>query len=186
MTDIEKQGDAQDALKGTIHPFDPDAFDPLDADGVEDTTWGEVCHMCFCHSTTAWVGIIFKLFWVAFFLYFFILGLEILGDGAQVATGCAAGVLFGDDMNPVSGLMIGIICTVFLQSSSTTTSIIVTLVGAGAVSVNQGIYMVMGSNIGTSGAFLVLGIEVVLICSTPRCFCRSCVLILVHLFAFIK
>merc|ERR1719311_765849 len=106
--------------------------------------------MCFCHTPAAWVKILFKLFWVCFFLYFFILGLEILGDGAQVVTGCAAGALFGDDMNPVSGLMIGIICTVFLQSSSTTTSIIVTLVGAGAISVNQGIYMIMGANIGTS------------------------------------
>ena len=56
----------------------------------------------------------------------------------------------GDDMNPVSGLMVGILCTVCLQSSSTTTSIIVTLVGAGAISVSQGIYMVMGANIGTS------------------------------------
>lgn len=135
---------------GTAHPFDPNHYDPLDDDGVEDTTWGEVCRMCCCHTPAAWGKILFKLFWVAFFLYFFILGLEILGDGAQVVTGCAAGALFGDDMNPVSGLMIGIICTVFLQSSSTTTSIIVTLVGAGAISVNQGIYMVMGSNIGTS------------------------------------
>lgn len=116
----------------------------------DDTTWGEVFKTCCCHSPVAWAGILFKLFWAAFFLFLFILGLEILGDGAQILTGCAAGALFGDDMNPVSGLMIGIVCTVFLQSSSTTTSIVVTLVGAGAISVNQGIYMVMGSNIGTS------------------------------------
>lgn len=64
--------------------------------------------------------------------------------------GCAAGSLFGDDTNPVAGLMIGILATVFLQSSSTTTSIVVSLVGAGSVSVNQGIYMIMGANIGTS------------------------------------
>jgi hypothetical protein len=147
--DVEKQegpssssssnsGDTNKTQPNTVHPFDPDNFDPLDDDGVEDTTWGEVCTMCCCHTPKAWAGIAFQLFWVLFFLYFFILGLEILGDGAQVITGCAAGALFGDDMNPVSGLMIGIICTVFLQSSSTTTSIIVTLVGAGAISVNQG------------------------------------------------
>lgn len=40
--------------------------------------------------------------------------------------------------------------TVLLQSSSTTTSIIVSLVGSGAIGVEAGIYMVMGSNIGTS------------------------------------
>jgi sodium-dependent phosphate cotransporter len=46
--------------------------------------------------------------------------------------------------------MVGILATVLLQSSSTTTSIIVSLVGAGSVSVKQGIYMMMGANIGTS------------------------------------
>jgi sodium-dependent phosphate cotransporter len=46
--------------------------------------------------------------------------------------------------------MVGILATVLLQSSSTTTSIIVSIVGAGSVSVKQGIYMIMGANIGTS------------------------------------
>jgi sodium-dependent phosphate cotransporter len=74
----------------------------------------------------------------------------LLGSGAKVLTGCAAGALFDDDTNPIAGLMIGILTTVLLQSSSTTTSIIVALVGAGAISVEPAIYMVMGANIGTS------------------------------------
>jgi sodium-dependent phosphate cotransporter len=45
--------------------------------------------------------------------------------------------------------MIGIIATALLQSSSTTTSIIVSLV-SGGLNVQQGIYMVMGANVGTS------------------------------------
>jgi sodium-dependent phosphate cotransporter len=85
--------------------------------------------------------IIFRLFWVVFFLYFFILGLEILGDGAQVMTGCIAGELFSDDQNPLAGVMIGIIITVCMQSSSTTTSITVSLVGAGVIGVEAGIYV---------------------------------------------
>eukprot|EP00977_Amphora_coffeiformis_P000082 scaffold19_cov169-Amphora_coffeaeformis.AAC.7 len=64
-------------------------------------------------------------------------------------SGCAAGELFGSDLNPLAGIMIGVLSTVLLQSSSTTTSIIVTLVGS-AITVDQGIYMVMGANIGTS------------------------------------
>merc|ERR1719469_1043572 len=46
--------------------------------------------------------------------------------------------------------MIGILCTVMIQSSSSTTSIIVSLVGAKVIGVRAGIFMVMGSNIGTS------------------------------------
>lgn len=56
-------------------------------------------------------------------------------------TGCIAGALFGDDMNPISGLMIGVLCTVCMMSSSTTTSIVVSLAGAGAVTVKSGIYV---------------------------------------------
>jgi sodium-dependent phosphate cotransporter len=147
MTDNEKP--VPEKPKGTIHPYAGN-IDVEDIDGVEDTTWAEVCRTCCCHPPAVWAIILLRLFFVVFFLFFFILGLEILGDGAQVLTGCAAGALFSDDMNPVSGLMIGILVTCLLQSSSTTTSIIVTLVGAGAIDVSQGIYMVMGANIGTS------------------------------------
>ncbi|VEU41439.1 unnamed protein product [Pseudo-nitzschia multistriata] len=116
----------------------------------EDATWGEVLQSCCVHSPKEWGLIFIGVCVVVFFLYFFLLGLDLLGSGAKVMGGCAAGSLFGDDTNPVAGLMIGILATVFLQSSSTTTSIVVSLVGAGSVSVNQGIYMIMGANIGTS------------------------------------
>eukprot|EP00979_Chaetoceros_neogracilis_P009008 scaffold2021_cov314-Chaetoceros_neogracile.AAC.8 len=87
---------------------------------------------------------------VCFFLYFFLVGLALLGTAAKVMGGCTAGALFGDDTNPVAGLMVGILCTVLVQSSSSTTSIIVSLVGAGSVTVKSGIFMIMGANIGTS------------------------------------
>jgi sodium-dependent phosphate cotransporter len=116
----------------------------------DDATWGEVFQACCCHSIQEWAMIAVGVFLVLFFLYFFLVGLDLLGTGAKVMGGCAAGALFGDDTNPVAGLMVGILATVFLQSSSTTTSIVVSLVGAGTVSVNQGIYMIMGANIGTS------------------------------------
>ena len=122
-----------------------------EADIPEDATWGEVVQTCCCHSPSEWGMIAIGVSIVLFFLYFFLFGLDLLGSGAKVMGGCAAGELFGDDTNPVAGVMIGILATVFLQSSSTTTSIVVSLVGAGSVSVNQGIYMIMGANIGTSG-----------------------------------
>jgi len=86
---------------------------------------------------------------ICFFLYFFLFGLELLGSSAKVMGGCKAGQLFGEETNPIAGLMVGILATVLLQSSSTTTSIVVSLIGS-AVSVSQGIYMIMGANIGTS------------------------------------
>lgn len=118
-------------------------------DEYGDATWREVYQTCCHHNPQEWVMIFVGICVVCFFLYFFLFGLELLGSGAKVMSGCKAGELFGDDTNPIAGLMIGILATVLLQSSSTTTSIIVSLVGS-AISVQQGIYMVMGANIGTS------------------------------------
>jgi sodium-dependent phosphate cotransporter len=114
-----------------------------------DATWSEVFQTCCVHDAKEWGMIFIGICVVVFFLYFFLFGLELLGTGAKVMCGCKAGELFGDDTNPIAGVMVGILSTVLLQSSSTTTSIIVSLVGS-AISVQQGIYMVMGANIGTS------------------------------------
>ena len=52
--------------------------------------------------------------------------------------------------NPFCGLIIGILVTVVCQSSSTSTSIFITMVAAGLLTVGQAIYTIMGANIGTS------------------------------------
>lgn len=117
---------------------------------MEDATWAEVCQTCCVHDAQEWGMIFLGIIGVCFFLYFFLFGLDLLGNGAKVIGGCSAGALFGDNTNPVAGLMIGILATVLIQSSSSSTSIVVSLVGAETISVRTGIYMVMGANIGTS------------------------------------
>eukprot|EP00980_Cylindrotheca_fusiformis_P024276 scaffold11698_cov138-Cylindrotheca_fusiformis.AAC.9 len=139
----------KDRKTGSMHVGDED-FDINDPAYEMDATWGDVCKACCVRSPVEWGLVFIGILLVVFFLYFFLLGLDLLGDGAKTMGGCAAGALFGDDMNPIAGLMVGIVATVLLQSSSTTTSIVVSLVGAGTVSVNQGIFMIMGANIGTS------------------------------------
>ncbi|CAB9509848.1 Sodium-dependent phosphate transport protein 2B [Seminavis robusta] len=144
-TDLEKKNKSSP-------PLDFDAGEEaMDLDEAMNASWGEVFHSCCVHTPQEWGMIFIGVCACAFFLYFFLLGLDVLGNGAKVMTGCGAGNLFGDDTNPVAGVMIGILATVLLQSSSTTTSIVVSLVGDdNAISVEQGIYMIMGANIGTS------------------------------------
>jgi len=134
---------------GSAHFGDEDLFDE-NVDDIGDASWKEVFQSCCVHTPADWGWIFFGLFLVFFFLYFFLLGLAILGSAAKIIGGCTAGALFDDDANPVAGVMIGILCTVMIQSSSSTTSIIVSLVGAKVIGVRAGIFMVMGSNIGTS------------------------------------
>lgn len=52
--------------------------------------------------------------------------------------------------NPILGLFIGILATSLVQSSSTSTSIIVGMVAGGAISVEGAIPIIMGANIGTT------------------------------------
>ena len=73
-----------------------------------------------------------------------------LGNAFKALSGKAVGSFFTGIQNPVAGLMVGILATVLLQSSSTTTSIVVSMVGADIVTVQTAIPMIMGANIGTS------------------------------------
>lgn len=139
----------KDRPTGSTHIGDTD-FNEEQTEEIGDATWSEVCRTCCVHTPKEWGFIALGLLSVLFFLYFFLVGLDLLGNAAKVVGGCTAGALFGDNTNPVAGLMVGILATVLIQSSSSTTSIIVSLVGAESVTVKAGIYMVMGANIGTS------------------------------------
>uniref|UniRef100_A0A8B9Z5X4 Sodium-dependent phosphate transport protein 2A n=1 Tax=Buteo japonicus TaxID=224669 RepID=A0A8B9Z5X4_9AVES len=87
------------------------------------------------------------------FLYLFVCSLDVLSSAFQLAGGKVAGDIFKDNAilsNPVAGLVVGILVTVLVQSSSTSTSIIVSMVSSGLLEVRSAIPIIMGSNIGTS------------------------------------
>ena len=52
--------------------------------------------------------------------------------------------------NPFVGLFVGILATSLIQSSSSTTSIVVGLVAGGVLNLANAIPIIMGANIGTS------------------------------------
>lgn len=83
-------------------------------------------------------------------LWLFLVCLGLMSTGFKLLGGKDAAKMFDVVDNPISGLMIGILATVLVQSSSTTTSIIVGLVGADEMSVQTAIPMIMGANVGTS------------------------------------
>jgi len=95
---------------------------------------------------------IFKTLALLTLLYFFICSITFLEAAFKLVSGKQAGAIFGNKVmtNPIVGLMIGILFTVLVQSSSTCTSVIVSLVAAGGLEVKTAIPMVMGANIGTS------------------------------------
>lgn len=86
---------------------------------------------------------------VAVCIYFLITAVSVIGDGFQASVGDQAEELFSFASNPLVALMIGMLATALIQSSTTTTSIVVGLV-AGGLPMSIAIPMLMGANMGTS------------------------------------
>jgi sodium-dependent phosphate cotransporter len=83
-------------------------------------------------------------------LYLFLIGIGGIGAAFKGEFKETAAKLLEATQSPIVGLFLGILATTIVQSSSTTTSLIVGLVAAGAVDVGGAIFMVMGANVGTT------------------------------------
>jgi sodium-dependent phosphate cotransporter len=83
-------------------------------------------------------------------LYLFLVGVKALETGIGLAGEGLTERLFEGVGHPLAGLCVGILATVLVQSSSVSTATIVGLVGAGTLSVEAAVPMVMGANIGTT------------------------------------
>ena len=84
------------------------------------------------------------------YLYLFLLSIDLMGSSMKLFGKGFAEALIASTSNPLVGLFIGILSTSLVQSSSTTTSIVVGLVGSNALTVANAIPIIMGANIGTS------------------------------------
>lgn len=103
------------------------------------------------------LGAILRLGFLLLLLFGFLVAIETMSKAikALADTGMLGGdgddgALFGGVDNPFAGLALGVLFTVLVQSSSTTTSTIVAVVGSGALSVQHAVPMILGANIGTT------------------------------------
>jgi sodium-dependent phosphate cotransporter len=95
---------------------------------------------------------------IAVLLYLFLLAVSLIGTAFKSFGSGFARSLFEATSSPILGLVIGIISTSLVQSSSVTTSLVVGLVGAGAISLEGAIPMIMGANIGTTVTNMLVSI----------------------------
>ncbi len=87
---------------------------------------------------------------VVLLLYLFLVSIKLMGVSFKLFGSGFAEELIRSCSNPFVGLFIGILATSIMQSSSTTTSLIVGFVGGGILPVVYAIPMIMGANIGTT------------------------------------
>jgi len=83
-------------------------------------------------------------------LYIFLFSIALFGAAFKLVGKGFSEQLIATTTNPVIGLMIGLLATSLIQSSSSTTSIVVGLVAGGALTVPNAIPIIMGANMGTT------------------------------------
>jgi sodium-dependent phosphate cotransporter len=91
-----------------------------------------------------------RILFLLILLYIFLVSISLLGKSFGLFGKDAAHGLLASVQSPAVGLFVGILATALIQSSSTTTSIVVGLVGSGMVPVSVAIPVIMGANVGTS------------------------------------
>ena len=91
-----------------------------------------------------------KIILLLLLIYLFLVSICLMGEGLKLMGAGFTEKLISSTSNAFVGLFIGILVTSVVQSSSTTTSIVVGLVGGGILSLEQAIPIIMGANIGTS------------------------------------
>ena len=89
------------------------------------------------------------------FLYLFVCSINIMGGGLKMLMKSDSSEawldwFFGLADNPFVALMAGVFVTAIVQSSSFTTSMIITMAAAGTLHLDAAIFAVMGANVGTS------------------------------------
>src|SRR5580658_8865751 len=82
----------------------------------------------------------------------FLLGMTVMTDGLKAMAGSALRTVLGKAAaTPLRGAFWGAIATLIVQSSSATTMTTIGLVSAGLLTFPQGLGLVFGANIGTTG-----------------------------------
>ena len=83
-------------------------------------------------------------------LYLFFFSIELMSSAFKLAGRGFAEQLINMVSDPVAGLLLGFVATGIIQSSSTTTTIVVGLVASGTLSFELAVPVIMGANIGTT------------------------------------
>ncbi len=83
-------------------------------------------------------------------LYIFLAAISLFGAAFKMMGKGVSESLIATTSHPVLGLMIGLLATSLIQSSSSTTSIVVGMVSGGVLTVPNAIPIIMGANMGTT------------------------------------
>ncbi len=110
------------------------------------------------NNTIKYFQFFLKLIGLIIVLYGFLLSIQLMGASLKMFGSGFAESLMTMTSSPFVGLFIGILATSIIQSSSTTTCILVGLVAGGMIPISHAIPIVMGANIGTSVTNIIVSL----------------------------
>lgn len=96
-----------------------------------------------------WPGIRTAIYVISSLLLFLFALALMLSSLHQLGQSTAETILVAT-ANPFTGLFIGLLITAMIQSSSTTTAMVVALVASGSITLESAVPLIMGANIGTT------------------------------------
>ena len=94
--------------------------------------------------------IIYHILKILVILFIFLLSIDLLSTGFTRLGKDTAKDIISLTSNPFVSLFIGLLITAIIQSSSTSTSMIVAVTASGSIGLKNAIPMIMGANIGTT------------------------------------
>ena len=94
--------------------------------------------------------VLYNALLLTFVMFVFLVSLKMMGGSFKLFGKDAAHDIINATSNPFVSLFIGLLATAIIQSSSTTTSMVVAMVAAGTLTIENAVPMIMGANIGTS------------------------------------
>ncbi len=128
-------------------------------------------------SRPSWLPALARTLYFLLLLYLFFFSIDLMSQAFRMAGRGFAEQLINTASDPVAGLIIGFLATSLIQSSSTTTTIVVGLVAAETLTIPLAIPIIMGANIGTTTTNTIVSIGHV---TRPREFERAFAASTVH------
>jgi len=125
----------------------------------------------------SWLGGAGRALYFLLLLYLFFFSIELMSTAFRMAGRGFAEQLINTASDPLAGLFLGFLATSLIQSSSTTTTIVVGLVASEALTIPLAIPIIMGANIGTTTTNTIVSIGHV---TRPREFERAFAASTVH------
>ncbi len=106
----------------------------------------------------SWLPALARALYFLVLLYLFFFSIELMSGAFKMAGRGFAEQLLNTAADPVAGLIIGFLATSLIQSSSTTTTIVVGLVASEVLTIPLAIPIIMGANIGTTTTNTIVSI----------------------------